>query len=69
MVFGKTTFANFIKSMFYGLDSKRTTKTLTDRKQYEPWQGGVYGGYIEFEIDGKQYKLERYFGKKESEDR
>ena len=54
--------------MFYGLESKKTIKTLTDRKQYEPWQGGAYGGYIEFEIDGKRYKLERFFGKKESED-
>ena len=25
--FGKTTFANFIKAMFYGLEYKRTTKT------------------------------------------
>ena len=24
--FGKTTFASFIKSMFYGMDSKRNTK-------------------------------------------
>ena len=66
--FGKTTFASFIKAMFYGLDAKRNTKVLTDRKKYEPWQGGSFGGNIEFEIDGKKYKVERFFGKKEADD-
>ena len=66
--FGKTTFANFIKAMFYGLESKKNTKTLVERKKYEPWQGGNFGGNIEFEIDGKKYKIERFFGKKDSED-
>ena len=67
--FGKTTFATFIKSMFYGLDSAVNVKTeKSDRKKYYPWQGGNYGGNIEFEIDNKQYKIERFFGKKASED-
>lgn len=66
--FGKTTFASFIKAMFYGMDSKRNTKQLIDRKKYEPWQGGAFGGNIEFELNGKKYKLERFFGKKENED-
>ena len=66
--FGKTTFASFIKAMFYGLDAKRNTKVLTDRKKYEPWQGGSFGGNIEFEINEKKYKVERFFGKKEADD-
>ncbi len=66
--FGKTTFANFIKAMFYGLETKRITKVLTDRKKYEPWQGGAFGGSIEFEVNNKTYRLERFFGKKETED-
>lgn len=67
--FGKTTFATFIKSMFYGLDNAVNVKTeKSDRKKYYPWQGGNYGGNIEFEIDNKQYKIERFFGKKASED-
>lgn len=67
--FGKTTFASFIKAMFYGLESttKRTT-ALTDRKKYMPWQGGNFGGNIEFSINNKKYKIERFFGKKDSED-
>lgn len=66
--FGKTTFASFIKAMFYGLDAKRNTKMLIDRKKYEPWQGGAFGGNIEIEINNKKYKIERFFGKKEIDD-
>ena len=66
--FGKTTFADFIKAMFYGLEAKRTTKKLIDRKKYMPWQGGAFGGNIELEVDGKKYKVERFFGKKEADD-
>ena len=64
--YGKTTFASFIKAMFYGLDAGTSAKS--DRKKYMPWQGGNYGGYIEFKIKRKKYRLERFFGKKQSED-
>ena len=65
--FGKTTFATFIKSMFYGLDeSNRTEKS--DRIKYKPWQGGVFGGNVEFEVNGKTYRIERFFGNKASDD-
>ncbi len=66
---GKTTFATFIKAMFYGLPS--TSKRSLDeneRKKYKPWQGGNYGGYIEFEIGEKSFRLTRFFGKNGSED-
>ena len=66
---GKSTFATFIKSMFYGLPS--TTKRNLDeneRKKYTPWQGGQFGGNIEFKINNKQYRIERFFGKNNSED-
>ena len=66
--FGKTTFAAFIKAMFYGMEVKRNSKVLIDRKKYMPWQGGTFGGSIEFEINNKKYKIERFFGKKEAED-
>ena len=66
--FGKTTFASFIKAMFYGLETKKNTKALIDRKKYEPWQGGAFGGSIEIEVNRKKYKIERFFGKKEVDD-
>ena len=64
--FGKTTFANFIKAMFYGLDASKSEKS--ERKNYMPWQGGKFGGNIEFEIQNKKYRIERFFEKKASDD-
>ena len=64
--FGKTTFANFIKAMFYGLDASKSEKS--DRKRYMPWQGGKFGGNIEFEIGNKKYRIERFFEKKAADD-
>ena len=67
--YGKTTLANFIKAMFYGMPA--TTKRDIDQnegKKYLPWQGGAYGGNLCFKVNGKSYKVERFFGKKESED-
>ena len=67
--YGKTTFAIFIKSMFYGLDARAKIKTEnSERKKYYPWQGGNYGGNLDFEIEGKQYRIERFFGKKAQDD-
>ena len=64
--FGKSTLAAFIKAMLYGLPKSRV-KSLTEneRKRYDPWQGGSYGGFLEFEYRGVQYRVTRYFGKKE----
>lgn len=61
--FGKSTLAAFLKAMFYGLP--KTRAKASERKRYDPWQGGKYGGFLEFEYRGSQYRVTRYFGKKE----
>ncbi|MBQ8748889.1 MAG: AAA family ATPase [Clostridia bacterium] len=67
--FGKTTLATFIKVMLYGFSNKSARDlSKNERKKYLPWQGGKYGGFIEFEVDGQEYKLEKFFGKTEKED-
>ncbi len=66
---GKSTLASFLKAMFYGLE--RTTKRSLDeneRKKYEPWNGGAYGGNLTFEVEKNQYRVERFFGSKDKED-
>ena len=66
---GKSTFASFLCAMLYGLDS--TTKRSiqeNERKHYHPWQEGLFGGSLEFEISGRQYRAERFFGLRERED-
>ena len=62
---GKTTLSVFIKSIFYGLNKTRVTDLENnDRKAYEPFGGGKYGGYIDFCFDDdKIYRLERTFDK------
>lgn len=67
---GKSTFAAFLRAMFYGLPpaSARTKLEEAERRKYRPWDGGVMGGYLEFEVNGKEYRAERTFGKKEAED-
>lgn len=64
---GKTTLCSFIKAMFYGNPSSRASG-LNDRKQYNPWDKGTYGGSLMFSIDDKKYRIERIFGSKEKED-
>lgn len=66
---GKSTFAAFVKAMFYGMDYT-TKKSINEneRKRYMPWQGGNYGGNIIFEVKGKVYRIERFFGAKDKDD-
>lgn len=66
---GKSTLAAFLKSMFYGLDAKKETRAFEkERVMYRPWQGGPFGGELDFEIDGKQYRISRSFGRTEKTD-
>ena len=66
---GKTTLTVFIKAMLYGLPAT-AKRSLDDneRKKYTPWQGGAFGGSIEFETAKGRFRAERFFGAKESLD-
>lgn len=67
---GKSTFAIFIKSMFYGLDGdgKRSVAD-NERTKYRPWNStDKFGGTIEFEWGNKEFKIERFFGARKVED-
>ena len=66
---GKSTFAAFLKVMFYGFGNEKKRSSLErEREKYKPWQGGMYGGSLEFETAEKQYRVERTFGERERED-
>jgi len=59
--FGKTTLSNFLAAMLYGLPNGGTSdKNL--RKKYAPWQGGSFGGWLEYETGGRAYRIVRRFG-------
>lgn len=66
---GKTTLAAFIEAMLYGMENKPRAR-LEDsiRKKYKPWQHGTFGGNMVFQVGEKEYRVERSFGEKASED-
>lgn len=66
---GKSTLAAFLKAMFYGLDAKKATGAFEkERVVYRPWQGGAFGGEVDFEVNGKMYRVSRTFGRTEKSD-
>lgn len=66
---GKSTLAAFIKAMFYGLpQTARRSLKENERKRYRPWQGGAFGGSMEFRVERDTYRVERFFGAKDRED-
>lgn len=66
---GKSTFAAFLRVMFFGLEGDRKHDVLeNERKRFQPWQGGAYGGRVTFEVDGKVYEATRKFGETEKKD-
>lgn len=66
---GKTTLADFIRCMLYGLDGGRTKSVRSnDRVRYEPWQGASYGGSLTFTYGERKFRVERNFGKTPAQD-
>ena len=57
--FGKTTIAEFIKAMFYGLPSMGAKKRT--RAIYKPWDTHNFGGELTFELNGDKYTVIRSF--------
>ena len=62
--YGKTTLASFLKAMFYGLDSDRANSSFNERRHFNPFGGGNFGGTVTFSWQGKTFKVERYFDEK-----
>ncbi|WP_455719304.1 ATP-binding protein [Agathobacter sp.] len=66
---GKSTLAAFLKAMLYGFDTKKEPGAFEkERKLYKPWQGGTYGGELDFETGGVAYRVVRTFGLTEKQD-
>lgn len=59
---GKTTLAAFLRAMLYGLPTvKKNGKEFSDRLHYCPFSGGRFGGSLTCLIDGKEFRIERFF--------
>lgn len=68
--FGKSTLCAFIKAMFYGFPVTKTKNIdENERLKFKPWQGGKFGGQLDFETNGKEYRIVREFGPRASADK
>lgn len=60
--YGKTTIAQFINAMFYGLPNMQVKDISNKRIKYAPWNRGNYGGSLIFLYKDKKYQITREFG-------
>ena len=66
---GKSTFAAFLKVMFYGFEGEnRRNEEGNERLRYRPWGGGVFGGSVTWSRGPKTYRMLRTFGTRRGED-
>lgn len=67
--YGKSTVCDFIRIMLFGMrDTKRSGTVENDRRRYLPWDGGLCSGTLTFTTKEGNYRIERTFGTKASED-
>lgn len=66
---GKTTVAEFIKSVFYGTGRRAAGQSMSIREKYAPFDGTPAGGRIVFEHSGREYCIERQFRKSDATDK
>ncbi len=66
---GKSTLVSFIRVMLFGFENEKSRDGFTkERAKYKPWQGGIYGGKLYVEAEGREYIITKQFGNKEKED-
>jgi uncharacterized protein YhaN len=62
---GKSTIHTFVKGMFFGIERMRGRGAASKEDlytRYLPWDyPGAFGGSMDIEVDGKQYRLQRSF--------
>lgn len=58
---GKSTWAAFLKAMFYGVDTKERDKVgyLADKNRYQPWSGAPMSGEIQLDWNGRDITIRR----------
>ena len=58
---GKSTLQKFIEGMFFGFHKpyKKNKIFLPEEERYKPWDGGYYGGRIDYLAEGRAYSLLR----------
>ena len=59
---GKSTWAAFLRVMFYGIDTRDRDKAgyLADKNRYQPWSGAPMEGEIQLVWQGREITLRRF---------
>lgn len=58
--YGKSTWCAFLRTMLYGLETRRTAgEQISDRQRYVPWDGTPMSGCIDLTWQGKDITLRR----------
>ncbi len=59
---GKSTIANFIKAMLYGIGKNKDGNEMSETDKYKPWnEDANFSGAMEYTINDKKYLLQRNF--------
>lgn len=57
---GKTTWSEFLLAMFYGLDTRRSSKgRLSHKERFSPWNGKPMEGLLELDMEGRTIIVQR----------
>lgn len=66
---GKSTLSSFIKAVFYGIKDSKHSVAENERIKFKPWNSTErFGGSVTFEWKGKEFRIERFFGNKATDD-
>lgn len=60
---GKSTFAHFVKAMFYGVNRNKAGKAFSDFERFKPWQNSEFSGKLDYIVEDKKYSVFRDFNR------
>lgn len=60
---GKSTFMEFIKAIFYGVNRNKNGKDFSDFEKFKPWNDKNFSGKLTYDIDENEYVVYREFNK------
>lgn len=60
---GKSTLANFLKAIFYGVNRNKNGNAFSEYERFKPWGESEFSGKIEYEVEGKEFTAVRDFNR------
>lgn len=63
---GKSTIANFIKGIFYGVNKNKDGNKFSEYEKFKPWADIDFSGKLTYEYEGEEYTVYRDFNRNNS---